>query len=74
MARLLKVDEVAQVLSVSKPHVYRLCNEHDLPWIIVGKEKRWVDEEINAWIHERAEARDKTAAPRAFVENIGELI
>lgn len=48
--RLLKASEVAQILNVSKAHVYNLIASGDLPSVHVGESRRVRPEDLEKYI------------------------
>lgn len=55
MERLLTVNEVADVLGVSRGQVYRLIATSGLPAIRVGSVLRFSPAEVNHWMDKRKE-------------------
>ena len=51
--RILRVEQVAEMLQFSKWHVYRLANQNDLPSYKKGKTLFFMSDEILEWIKER---------------------
>ena len=51
---VLNVDEVAEILGVSKAAVYKLCNTKEFPSIKIGKRYLIPRERFIAWINEQA--------------------
>lgn len=53
MERLLKVRDVAALLSVSRPTVYRYVNEQALPHVrLSGGVLRFREREVERWVEE----------------------
>ncbi len=52
-ARFLTVNEVAQILRVSKMTVYRLINQGDLPAVRVGRGYRVREEDVHRYLDAR---------------------
>ncbi len=48
--RLLKADEVAEVLQVPKPRVYELARQQMLPAVRIGRQIRFRQEAIETWL------------------------
>lgn len=48
--RLLKADEVAQVLGVSRSKVYHMMREKEIPTITIGKNVRVTCEDLENYI------------------------
>jgi len=48
--RLLKADEVAEVLQVPKPRVYELARQQVLPAVRIGRQIRFRQEAIEMWL------------------------
>jgi len=60
--RLLSVDDVADLLSVSRNWVYRQARSEGLVPLRVGKHCRWRARDVRAWIELQAEAAMTEAA------------
>jgi excisionase family DNA binding protein len=52
-ARLLTVNEVADLLRVSRMTVYRLIKEGDVPAFKVGRGYRLREEDVHSYLNER---------------------
>jgi excisionase family DNA binding protein len=52
-ARLLTVNEVADLLRVSRMTVYRLIKEREIPALRVGRSYRLREEDVNAYLTDR---------------------
>lgn len=53
MERLLTVRDVAALLSVSRPTIYRYVNEHELPHVrLSGGVLRFREREVEFWVDE----------------------
>ncbi len=52
--RLLKSDEVAEILQVSKAHVYVLMKRGEIPSVRIGKVVRVKREDLERYINEKA--------------------
>ena len=48
--RLLKADEAAEALQVTKPRVYELARQHALPAVRIGRQIRFRQEAIETWL------------------------
>lgn len=48
---ILKIDEAAELLRISRSYLYRLLARPDdpVPWFPLGKSKRFITEELLAW-------------------------
>jgi excisionase family DNA binding protein len=46
---LLTASEAAEFLRINRTHLYRLS----LPYVLVGKRRRWRLEDINSWLESR---------------------
>lgn len=56
---LITANDVAELLQVSKPMVYRLMNQQGFPRPIkLGVSVRWDSEEVNHWIDAQKAKRD----------------
>jgi len=60
---LLRPDEVARALSVSRSAAYRLISEGQLPSVRLGKSVRVPRLALERWIEERTAAARAAAAP-----------
>lgn len=49
--RFLKVSEVANILNVSKAHVYNLISCGELPSVRIGRSKRVRFQDLDSFIH-----------------------
>ena len=56
MPTIMTVQQVAEFLKVSKPTVYLLIREHNLPWFPIGQCKRFITDEIIQWAKTRQAA------------------
>ena len=52
-ARLLTVNEVADLLRVSRMTVYRLIKQGDMPSLRVGRGYRLREEDVHSYLNER---------------------
>lgn len=52
--RIMRVNEVAKMLSFSKWHIYRLVNQNKIPFIKKGKTLFFMEDEILDWLREGA--------------------
>lgn len=43
-------DQVAEHLQLSKQHIYRLCQQHRMPYIRVGNSLRFRPAAVEAWL------------------------
>lgn len=60
---LITANDIAEILSASRPWVYKLMQEHDFPRPVrIGTGVRWDSEEVYAWIAEQKAKRDLTEA------------
>lgn len=50
---LLTVTQAAELLAVSRRSVYRMCHEHRLPWLRVGREYRFRSRDLEKWLTDR---------------------
>jgi excisionase family DNA binding protein len=50
--KLYTISEVAEILKVSKPTVYRLFKDNRLEWCLVGSHRRVSQEQIDKYIQE----------------------
>lgn len=69
IALLLRPDEVARALSVSRSGVYRLIGEGQLPSVRVGKSLRVPRVALERWIEQRtvpAQASSRASGAEAF--------
>lgn len=48
--RILRVDEVAEMLSYSKWHIYRLVNQNKIPFYKKGKTLFFMEDEVLDWL------------------------
>lgn len=53
MRKLLRVDQVAEVLNISQSMVYKLVENGSLPHLRIGRAIRVVEAELEAWIEEQ---------------------
>jgi putative molybdopterin biosynthesis protein len=60
--KIFVVDEIAQILRVPKGRVYDLVRRGKLPAVRIGRQVRFREESVNAWLEgldgERASTRD----------------
>jgi excisionase family DNA binding protein len=56
----LKVEEVAQILSVSQRLVYQLVAVGEIPHFKVGSAVRFEPKALSDWLHEKLQASGKT--------------
>ncbi len=63
--RLLKADEVAELLGISRSTFYLNIREGDFPpGVLVGaKARRWRVSEVEAWVQSREEKSKKLSTP-----------
>lgn len=43
-------EQVAERLQLSRSHIYRLCQQHRMPFLRVGNSLRFRPAEVNAWL------------------------
>lgn len=48
--RLLTLEETAEILSVSKPTLYRILGANELPWVRVGSNRRIDPQDLQRFI------------------------
>ena len=53
--RLLKAEEVAEVLGISRSKVYRMMRDKDIPTITIGKNVRISHEDLENYISNNRE-------------------
>ena len=57
---LIQVDDILELIPVSRPMIYALMARHDFPKPVkFGARSLWDKDEVNAWIATRYEDRDK---------------
>lgn len=49
--RLLKIDELAQMLKVARPTLYGMVHARRIPYVKVGRLLRFDTKEIDLWLH-----------------------
>lgn len=49
--KLMTTKEVAKYLGVSRQQVYNLVKLHGLPYVVVGKRKRFILQEVDEWLN-----------------------
>lgn len=54
MPEYLKVDEVANLLRISKGDVYRKCMHREIPFIKLGGRSLFDTDKLREWIEEHA--------------------
>lgn len=52
--KIMRVDQVAEMLQFSKWHIYRLVNQNKIPFYKKGKTLFFMSNEIIEWINEGA--------------------
>ena len=63
--RLLSLDQVSELVQLSRSCIYRDVSESKFPRPIkLGSSSRWVALEIHKWVREKMEERDGGAKPR----------
>jgi len=62
--RLIRPAEVAEYLSVSIFHVYRMAREGELPHVKIGRAVRFRLSEITAWVEGKHAAAREALPPR----------
>jgi len=60
MQKLLKADEVADLLTIATSTVYQLAREGKLPCVKVQSSVRFRPEDIQAWLEENATGRERS--------------
>jgi len=56
--RLLDADEAAQLLRVSKKHIYEMCRSQALPHLRVGvRAVRFSRRDLNSWVEQNLRGR-----------------
>ena len=55
--RLLKVDDVAEILGMHPQTVYRMARQGKIPSVKIGRSLRFDSEEIEEWIKGRKERK-----------------
>lgn len=53
---ILNVTQAAEFLGVSRAQLYILINKHDLPWFPIGTHKRFIADELVAWLKRQSRA------------------
>ncbi len=56
MEALLTVDQLADVLQVSRVYVYKLVRERKLPAVRIGKAVRFTETALEQWLKEKEAA------------------
>lgn len=60
---LITANDIAELLSATRPWVYKLMQEHDFPKPIrIGTGVRWESAEVQAWIEAQKAKRDSETA------------
>lgn len=54
--RILRVEQVAEMMQFSKWHIYRLVNQNKIPFYKKGKTLFFMSAEILEWIQEKESA------------------
>jgi len=55
MDELLTVGEVAELLKLHRIAIYRLCYNHQIPYVVIGKRtKRFDKNKIIAWLEKNS--------------------
>jgi prophage regulatory protein len=56
--RLLRINEVLNIVQVSRPTIYRLVSKGEFPRpVCIGASRLWPETEINQWMTDRLEER-----------------
>lgn len=55
--KLIRPEEVAEILQLSKPRIYQLAEVGIIPSVKIGKSTRFLSEDVDAFI--RANRREK---------------
>lgn len=56
--RLLKSEEVAEILQVSRAHAYMLMKRGEIPTVRIGKVVRVRREDLERYIHEKVQQKN----------------
>jgi excisionase family DNA binding protein len=56
--RLLKSEEVAEILQVSRAHAYMLMRRGEIPTVRIGKVVRVRREDLERYIHEKVQHKN----------------
>ncbi|MGH2513069.1 MAG: helix-turn-helix domain-containing protein [Candidatus Limnocylindrales bacterium] len=57
--RLLTAEELAERFGMTKGYVYKLCREHRIPHLRLGRTVRFRAEAIDEWIREQEMANGR---------------
>ena len=61
---VLTIEQVMTKLGIGRTMVYKLINEDDFPrQIKVGRCSRWVESEIDTWLHQNTNSCSPSAPP-----------
>lgn len=52
------VEEVQNLLGISRKAAYKLFKREDFPWIMIGNAKKILKEDFWAWLQKQKEGRD----------------
>jgi len=55
--RLLTAKQVAEQLQISEGWVHEAARQGDLPYIALGRNKRFRQDEVNEWVESKATRR-----------------
>ena len=60
MTRIIKINDVATMVALSKPSIYRLINEGKFPKQIKlsARSSGWLLSEVEQWLEERINSRE----------------
>ena len=53
MTKLLKIQDICKILSVSKPTLYRMIRDKQIPYIKVRGQLRFDEVGLDNWLHEQ---------------------
>lgn len=62
MIKLLKPNDIAEILNVSKPQVYLMLRNGEIPVVRIGRCVRVREEDVEDFIHNRLEHNNKNQA------------
>lgn len=54
---LLMIEDVQQILCLSKPAIYQLINAHGLPSVKINRARRFEKSQVQAWIEQQRQQR-----------------
>ncbi len=62
--RLLRLADVMDRVAMGKSTIYALVARNEFPAPMhLGRASRWLEEEVNQWIHQRSSSRPEAAHP-----------